>query len=319
MVIRRLMSDECILEARGLFKKYGDLVAVNGINFCVKRGEIFGFLGPNGAGKTTTVRMFCGLTRITAGEAYIDGYSVKKDGKKIKRIIGVVPDISNLYSELTCLENLLFSGEMYGVPKRKRLEKAEELLRFFGLWNRRNTKFKNLSKGLKRRLTLAVALIHDPKILFLDEPTLGLDVLSKRAIWDRILKLNEMGTTIFLTTHNIYEAFEICERIAIINHGEIVAIERPESLKKMFSAREVLEVSFTPDEPPIEELRSLHGVADVEKEKGIFKLVIEKPIDVLEDLAKYARDKGLNIATLRLREADAEEVFLNIIGEMRDD
>jgi len=319
MVIRRLMSDECILEARGLFKKYGDLVAVNGINFCVKRGEIFGFLGPNGAGKTTTVRMFCGLTRITAGEAYIDGYSIKKDGKKVKRIIGVVPDISNLYSELTCLENLLFSGEMYGVPKRKRLEKAEELLRFFGLWNRRNTKFKNLSKGLKRRLTLAVALIHDPKILFLDEPTLGLDVLSKRAIWDRILKLNEMGTTIFLTTHNIYEAFEICERIAIINHGEIVAIERPESLKKMFSAREVLEVSFTPDNPPIEELRSLHGVVDVEKEKSIFKLVIEKPIDILEDLAKYARDKGLNISTLRLREADAEEVFLNIIGEMRDD
>ena len=319
MVIRRLMSGECILEARRLFKKYGDLVAVNGINFCVKRGEIFGFLGPNGAGKTTTVRMFCGLARITAGEAYIDGYSVTKEGKKVKKLIGVVPDISNLYSELTCLENLLFSGEMYGVPKRKRLEKAEELLRFFGLWDRRNTKFKNLSKGLKRRLTLAAALIHDPKILFLDEPTLGLDVLSKRAIWDKILKLNEMGTTIFLTTHNIYEAFEICERIAIINHGEIVAIERPENLKKMFSAREVLEVSFTPHNPPIEELRSLHGVVDVEKEKGIFKLVIEKPIDVLEDLAKYARDKGLNIATLRLREADAEEVFLNIIGEMRYD
>lgn len=316
MTIRRLMSDKCILEARGLFKKYGDLVAVNGIDFCVKRGEIFGFLGPNGAGKTTTVRMFCGLTRITAGEAYIDGHSVTKEGKKIKKIIGVVPDVSNLYLELTCLENLLFSGEMYGISKRMRLEKAEELLRFFGLWNRRNTKFKNLSKGLKRRLTLAMALMHEPEILFLDEPTLGLDVLSKRAIWDRVLKLNKMGTTIFLTTHNIYEAFEICERIAIINRGEIVAIERPESLKKMFSAREVLEVSFTPDNPPIEELRSLHGVADVEKEKDIFKLVIENPIDVLEDLAKYARDKGLNISTLRLREADAEEVFLNIIGEM---
>jgi ABC-2 type transport system ATP-binding protein len=147
-----------LLDAKGLYKRYGDLVAVNGIDFCVREGEIFGFLEPNGAGKTTTVRMFCGLTKIASGDAYIDGHSVRLEGKKVKKIIGVVPDISNLYSELTCLENPLFSGEMYGIPKRERLEKAEELLRPLGLWERRNTKFKNLSKGLKRRLTLAATL-----------------------------------------------------------------------------------------------------------------------------------------------------------------
>ena len=311
------MSNGCILEAVDLVKKYDGFTAVKGINFCVKSGEIFGFLGPNGAGKTTTVRMFCGLTRITAGEAYIDGYSVAKEGKRVKKIIGVVPDISNLYSELTCFENLIFSGEMYGVPKRKRLEKAEELLRFFGLWGRRNTKFKNLSKGLKRRVTLAMALVHEPKILFLDEPTLGLDILSRRAMWSRILKLNENGTTIFLTTHNIYEAFEISKRIVIINHGEIVAIETPKSLRSMFTASEVLEVSFIPSNPPIKELNSIQGVTNVKREGETFKLVIDKPLDTIELLVKYAKNRGLNISTLRLRGADAEEVFLNIIGEMK--
>ena len=311
------MNNRCILEARDLVKKYEDFTAVKSINFCVQRKEIFGFLGPNGAGKTTTVRMFCGLTRITAGEAYIDGHSITKENKKVKKIIGVVPDISNLYSELTCLENLIFSGEMYGVPKRRRLKKAEELLKFFGLWERRNTKFKTLSKGLKRRLTVAMALIHEPKILFLDEPTLGLDILSRRAIWNRILKLNEAGTTIFLTTHNIYEAFEISKRIAVINHGEIVAIETPTSLKRMFSASKVLEISFIPANPPIKELQSIKGIVDIKKDKETFKLVIEKPLDTMEKLVKYTKNKGLNISTLRLREADAEEVFLNIIGEIK--
>ena len=309
------MSNKCILEAKGLHKEYGDLTAVKNVNFCVQEGEIFGFLGPNGAGKTTTVRMFCGLTSITSGEVYINGYNITVKGKKAKKMIGVVPDISNLYSELTCLENLLFSGEMYGISKSKRVKKAEELLKFFGLWGRRNTKFKNLSKGLKRRLTLAAALVHDPKILFLDEPTLGLDVLSKRSMWDKILELNKMGTTIFLTTHNIYEAFEVCKRIAIINKGEIVAIKEPEGLRRTFSAREVLEISFTPNDPPTKELYSIKGVIDVEKDKGVLKLVIENPLDTLEELIKYAKIKKLDISTLRLRGADAEEVFLNIIGE----
>jgi len=311
------MSSKCILEAKNLYKKYKDLVAVNGINFCVREGEIFGFLGPNGAGKTTTVRMFCGLTKITSGDAYIDGHSITSEGKKVKKIIGVVPDISNLYSELTCLDNLLFSGEMYGIPKKKRVEKAEELLRFFGLWRRRNTKFKNLSKGLKRRLTLAAALMHDPKILFLDEPTLGLDVLSKRSMWDKIIKLNDMGTTIFLTTHNIYEAFKICQRIAVINKGEIVAIEKPEGLRRIFSAREVLEVSFIPNNPPAKELYSIKGIIDVKFERGVFKLVVENPLDTLEEIVMYAKRKGLGVSTLSLRGADAEEVFLNIIGKER--
>ncbi len=315
-MIYLLDHGECIIEVKDLTKKYGDLVAVDNITFCVKQGEIFGFLGPNGAGKTTTVRMLCGLTRITSGKASIAGYDVVKDSRKVKELIGVVPDTPNLYWELTCLENLLFAGEMYGIPRDLRLKRAEELLRFFGLWEKRNVKFKNLSRGLKKRLSIAAALIHNPRVLFMDEPTTGLDVMSKRLLWNRILELNKRyGITIFLTTHNVREAFEICDRIAIIVRGKITVMGKPWELRKMFGAEGVIEVSFYPSNPDVHEISKLPGVIRVDKRGDMLRIFTSDVRITLEKLAVYAALNKLDIYTLNLRGMDAEELFIRIVGD----
>jgi len=308
------VTEDCICRVEGLTKDYGSFRAVDNISFCVRRGEIFGFLGPNGAGKTTTIRMLCGLTKITKGKAIIDGHDLRKEERIVKKLIGVVPDISNLYAELSCWDNLIFCGEMYGVPREERVKRAEELLKFFGLGRFKNRKFKNLSKGLKRRLTIAAALMHSPKILFLDEPTIGLDVLGKRKIWEIINELNRRGVTIFLTTHNIYEAFRLCHRIAVINQGKIVAVGTPNELKRMVAAQEIVEVSFSPSTPHTEDILSIEGVVSVKVVDNTLRLVVDDALTALDGIIEYARHKGLRISMLSLRGADAEEVFLSLVG-----
>ena len=297
-----------------LTKYYGDLLAVNRISFRVKWGELFGFLGPNGAGKTTTVRMLCGLTRISGGEAYVAGYSPIKELKLVKKVIGLVPDTSNLYPELTCWDNLIFTGEMYGLRREERVRRARELLEFFGLLDKKDSKFDQLSKGQKRKLTLAAALMHRPRILFLDEPTIGLDVRSRRMIWNMIRELNESGLTIFLTTHNIYEAFNLCDRIAVINRGEIIANGSPAELKRRFSGSEVLEVSFA-GKMSVEEVSRIPGVIKASRSGESFMIVVSDPLSVMEEIVRKAKSKGISLNYVNLRGADAEEVFLKIIGD----
>jgi len=297
-----------------LTKYYGDLLAVNGISFSVKWGELFGFLGPNGAGKTTTVRMLCGLTRISSGEAYVAGYSPIRELKLVKKVIGLVPDTSNLYPELTCWDNLIFTGEMYGLGREERVRRARELLEFFGLLDKKDSKFDQLSKGQKRKLTLAAALMHRPRILFLDEPTIGLDVRSRRMIWNMIRELNENGLTIFLTTHNIYEAFNLCDRIAVINRGEIIANGSPAELKRRFSGSEVLEVSFD-GKMSVEEISRIPGVIKASRSGESFMIVVSDPLSVMEEIVRKAKSKGISLNYVNLRGADAEEVFLKIIGD----
>ena len=299
---------------KNLTKYYDGFLAVDHISFSVKWGELFGFLGPNGAGKTTTVRMLCGLTRISEGDAYVAGYSPLRELKLVKKVIGLVPDVSNLYPELTCWENLIFAGEMYGVEKEELVNRAYELLKLFDLMDKKDSKFKQLSKGQKRKLTMAAALVHKPKILFLDEPTIGLDVRSRRAVWSMIRELNENGLTIFLTTHNIHEAFNLCERIMVINKGKIIAAGSPTELKRRFSGSEVLEVSFT-GEISIEEISQIPGVIKASRSGGSFKLVVSDPISVIEELVEKARSRRISLNYVNLRGADAEEVFLKIIGE----
>jgi len=300
---------------KNLTKYYGDLLAVNGISFSVKWGELFGFLGPNGAGKTTTVRMLCGLTRISSGEAYVAGYSPIRELKLVKKVIGLVPDISNLYPELTCWDNLIFTGEMYGLKREERVRRARELLEFFGLLDKKDSKFDQLSKGQKRKLTLAAALMHRPRILFLDEPTIGLDVRSRRLIWNMIRELNESGLTIFLTTHNIYEAFNLCDRIAVINRGEIIANGSPAELKRRFSGSEVLEVSFD-GKMSMEEISRIPGVIKASRSGESFMIVVSDPLSVMEEIVRKAKSKGISLNYVNLRGADAEEVFLKIIGDV---
>jgi len=219
------------IEVNNLTKHFDDFTAVDHLDFEVKNGEIFGFLGPNGAGKTTTVRMLTGIIKPDLGQVSIMGLDIRQDPIKAKQIMGVVPELSNAYTELTAWNNLQFMAELYGVPKKDGRQRAEELLGKFDLYERKDHKVRTFSKGMKQKLIIAMSLMNDPEILFLDEPTSGLDVMSARLIKDMLLELNKEGKTIFLTTHYMEEANQLCSRVAIINHGKIAAIDAPEKLK----------------------------------------------------------------------------------------
>ncbi|MGB9724425.1 MAG: ABC transporter ATP-binding protein [Chloroflexia bacterium] len=250
--------DEAIV-VKDLTKVYGKpetgVLAVDRISFVVHKGEVFGFLGPNGAGKTTTVRMLTGLTRPTAGSARILGFDLATQVTQIKKRVGVVPETSNLYDELSALDNLIFSMQLYGVPRRERKARAEELLARFRLAEKRDTPFARLSRGMKRALTIAVALAHRPPLLFLDEPTTGLDVMSARSLRQMIAGLRHEGVTVFLTTHYLEEAERLCDRIAIIVRGRIVALDTVEGLKAQAAGGTVVEATLSGAEGQVETLR----------------------------------------------------------------
>jgi ABC-2 type transport system ATP-binding protein len=241
------------IEVSGLTKYYGPstrsgqaLLAVDHISFEVPQGQVFGFLGPNGAGKTTTIRMLTGLTRPSQGQACVLGYNLATDLTRIKKAIGVVPETSNLYHELSARDNLVFMGQLYGVPRRERGQRADALLRRFRLWEKRDTLFSKLSKGMKRALTVAAALVHRPQLVFLDEPTTGLDILSARSLRALIGQLREEGVTVFLTTHYLEEAERLCDQVALIVKGRLVALDTVEGLKARVRGRAAVEVTVGP-------------------------------------------------------------------------
>jgi len=233
------------IEVAGLAKRFGDVTAVESVTFRIRQGELFGFLGPNGAGKTTTINMLTGLARPDAGTIHIRGIDCTRDPKGAQHLMGIVPDESNLYPELTGFGNLCFCGALYGMNKRHRQARARELLDRFGLADAAGRKFAGYSKGMKRKLTIAAAIIHQPQILFLDEPTTGIDVASARQIRQLIAGLNAAGTTVFLTTHYIEEAERLCQRIAFIVKGRIVRIDTVEDLMHQTEGRYVVEFAVS--------------------------------------------------------------------------
>jgi len=237
------MRSNIVIKVENLTKRYGEILAVDHISFEVKEGEVFGFLGPNGAGKTSTIRMLTGLSKPTEGDASILGMSVKTKIVEIKKRIGVVPDISNLYDELSAMDNLIFMAQLYGVPRGERRKRAEELLKIFRLYERKDSPFRTFSRGMKRALTIAAALIHNPEILFLDEPTSGLDVVAAKSLRNLISNLRQQGITIFLTTHYLEEADLLCDRVAILVKGKILTIDTPLSLKAK-TDKKTLEEAF---------------------------------------------------------------------------
>ena len=244
---------ENIIDTNELTKRFGDFTAVDEISFKVRNGEVFGFLGPNGAGKTTTIRMLTGLSKPTAGSASILGFDINSQILQIKRHIGVVPETSNLYNELTAFGNLLFMAQLYGVPARERKKKAEGLLKTFRLYERKDSLFRNFSRGMKRALTIAAALIHNPEVLFLDEPTVGLDVVAARSLRNLISNLHRQGITIFLTTHYLEEADLLCDRVAVLVKGRILAIDTPHALKAKTNKKSLEEafIKITGLEPEV--------------------------------------------------------------------
>ncbi len=245
------------VEADELSKTFGEVEAVSDVSFEVEKGEFFGFLGPNGAGKTTTIRMLTGLITPDSGKALIDGINSQKDPIGAKMKMGVIPEFGNIYEDLTALENLHLAGKFYGMNKKKREKRASEILKMMKLEKRGQDILQNFSKGMTQRVNIGCAIIHEPPVLFLDEPTSGLDVQSRRLVIRLIQKMQKEGTTIFLTTHDIKEANELCERVGIIHEGELVAIDRPEKLRNTFDKTQSIEVSIDGDFSP-ESLKNDH-------------------------------------------------------------
>ena len=305
--------DEAI-EVKELTKYYADFLAVDHISFEVKQGEIFGFLGPNGAGKTTTTKMLTGQTKPTSGTLKVAGKDMARDSLEAKKSIGVVPENSNVYDEMSAWNNLIFAAQLYRVPKIEREKKAKELLELFGLYERRKDRAGVFSKGMKRRLTIAAALVHDPRLLFLDEPTSGLDVQSSRMIRNLIKDLNKTGVTVFLTTHYIEEADQLCQRIAMINKGKIVAVDSPEKLKASVEKHQIIEVSFDQTRNLEQKLSSLRNTGKVVQFGDKFKLHVRSTSEAVPLLADFARENGLKIVSINTLSPSLEDVFVEVTG-----
>ena len=296
-----------------LVKKYGNLKALDGVSLQVEKGTVYGLLGPNGAGKTTTIRILTGLTKPSSGKAVILDFDLSSDIVKAKQLVGVVPDRSNIYDELSAFQNLIFSAQLYNVPQAEWKSRALELLESFGLSDRADSKVNVFSHGMKRRLTIACALIHKPSLLFLDEPTTGLDVQSARQLRTIIKNLSLEGVTVFLTTHYIEEADQLCDKIAMINHGKIAVVDTPENLKASITGSVVTEVAFI-GEPKPEELAELPGVFDVYKIGDRFRLTSGNEYDLVEAIVDYSREKAFKIQSINTLKPTLEDAFLRITG-----
>ena len=298
------------IRVENLTKRFNGFAAVDGISFTVEGGELFGLLGPNGAGKTTTIRMLTGVLKPTTGTAHIGEYDIQKNPLEAKQLMGIVPEMANAYVDLSALNNLFLVGELYGIGKKERVEKAESLLKLFELYDKKHQKVKTFSKGMTQRLIVAMGLMNNPKLLFLDEPTSGLDVESVRLIRELIRDFNDKGTTIILTTHNIEEANQLCDRVAIMNHGKIVAIDRPEKLKRTIQSTTSIEVAFT-TKVNVEDLM-FDKVNEVKKIGDKLRLYAEKPEDVIPMVVKYSQSSRNKIISLNTMGPNLEDVFLKL-------
>ncbi len=309
------IKNKKIIRVKSLVKKFNSFTAVDNINFEVEKGEIFGLLGPNGAGKTTTIRMLTAIFKPTKGRIHVNSYDLQKDPLKAKQLMGIVPEMANAYVDLSAYKNMVLIGGLYGMQKQKIKEKSESLLKLFGLYERMHDKVKTFSKGMKQRLIIAMGLINDPELLFLDEPTSGLDVESVRLIRRLIRKFNDKGTTIIMTTHNIEEADNLCDKVAIMNYGKIVAIDRPARLKHIIQSTSSIEVAFE-KKVNLEELE-FKGVDQVKKEGDKIRLYTKSPKNIIPLLVKYSQSSKNKILSINTLGPNLEDIFVKLTGEKK--
>ncbi len=309
------MKSTPAISVSGLSKSFGSLKALSEVHFSVSRGEIFAYLGPNGAGKTTTIRILSGLLPRDAGEVSICGEDVAKNPVFVKERIGVVPDESNLYPELTCRRNLDYLGELYDLPRGVRSARAAELLSFFDLSDRATTPFGALSRGLKRRLTIAAALVHDPEVVFLDEPTSGLDVPSARTLRDLIRAINHRGATVFLTTHNLYEAEALSQRVLILIKGRVAAQGAPGEIRQRVQHLNLLAVTFSPEIEAARLLQACPAVLQAFPQNGAWRLEVTEAHAALEQLVAFAQREAVRISQINTLNASLEDAFMSFLKE----
>ena len=309
--VRRMSGEsEVLINAAGLRKEYGDFVAVDGIDFQVKKGESFGFLGPNGAGKSTTMRIIAATLTRTAGEITILGKDPEKHGPEIRAHLGVVPQQDNLDNALTVEDNLYVYGRYFGLSKKFIRAKIEDLLDFAQLQEKRSVKVEALSGGMKRRLTIARALVSEPEILMLDEPTTGLDPQARHILWDRLFRLKEDGGTLLITTHYMDEAEQLCDRLIVMDKGRIMAEDSPANLIKTYSTKEVLEVRFGTDRNALyaDQLKSMCERIEVLPDRILMYS------NDCEQLLHEITQAGMHPTTSLVRRSSLEDVFLRLTG-----
>lgn len=309
------------IEVQEITKKFGDFTAVNGISFSVEHGEIFALLGPNGAGKSTLIRMLTTLIPPTAGTARIGGHDVMKEAAAVRHLIGVIPQAMTSDLELSVAENLLIYAKLYGVPRERRRRLMDELLEAVELSKWKDKPVKNLSGGMRRRVEIARGLIHEPKVFFLDEPTTGLDPVSRVAVWEMLKQLKQQrDLTVLLTTHYMDEADKLCDRIAIIDYGKLVALDSPLKLKASISGKNILEVSF-PSAPPGWEntLKTLPEVDKVSRTDNVFRIATRNGPATTMALLEAAAGIDLPVLSLSVQSTTLDDVFVHYTGrQLRD-
>jgi lipooligosaccharide transport system ATP-binding protein len=304
------VAGSSLVHARGLVKRFGRLVAVDGIDFDVQRGEAFGFLGPNGAGKTSTMRMIGCISPPTEGTLRVLDLDPVHDGARIRAKLGVVPQQDTLDAELTVRENILIYGRYFGLARAEVREKAERLLDFVQLSERADDPVEPLSGGMKRRLTIARSLVNDPQVLLLDEPTTGLDPQARHLVWDRLFRLKQQGASLILTTHYMDEAEQLCDRLVVMDNGKIVAEGSPPELIRRYSTREVVELRFQREPPEPAELR-VDGLVDR------IETLPDRTLIYTEDgdrIATALHERGLETSSVLVRRSTLEDVFLHLTG-----
>jgi ABC-2 type transport system ATP-binding protein len=309
------------IDVRNIVKKFGDFTAVNGVSFDVADGEIFGLLGPNGAGKSTLIRIMTTLMLPTAGTAIVNGFDVVKQSDGVRRSIGVIPQALTTDLELSVEENLLIFAKLYGVPKEKRNRLIPQLLEFVELTQWAKAQVKNLSGGMRRRVEIARGLVHEPRIFFLDEPTTGLDPVSRVNVWEMLQRIkSERQLTILITTHYMDEADKLCDRIAIVDHGELKALDSPMKLKMSIPSNNVLEVSFTTTPPGwAERLKALPDVAGVTGQDSIFRISSQNGPATTMALLDAASAAGVTVRSLAVESTSLDDVFVHYTGrDLRD-
>lgn len=306
---------EKVIDAKNLTRVFNrSLVAVDHITFSVEDGEIFGFLGPNGAGKTTTINMLITVLKPTDGEASVLGYDIIRQANMVRNVIGVVPQEYTADEDLTGYENIILCADLYGIPREISKKRAAELLELVELTQFKDKKVETYSGGMRRRLELACGLINRPKVLFLDEPTLGLDVQTRAATWDYIRKLKkEYGMTLFMTTHYLEEADALCDRIAIIDHGKIVISGSPQELKHSLGG-DIITISIKESADVAELIRSVDYVKDVKNEQGVYRIKAESGEITAPLIIEALRKKGYTVTKLSLTEPTLNEVYLEYTG-----
>ncbi|HEY4416385.1 MAG TPA: ATP-binding cassette domain-containing protein [Verrucomicrobiae bacterium] len=309
------------IEVENLAKRFGDFIAVDGLNFAVEHGEIFGLLGPNGAGKSTLIRMLTTLVPPTSGTARVNHFDIVRAPNDVRQSIGVIPQAMTSDLELSAVENLTIFAKLYGISREKRNRIIPQLLAEVDLTQWADKPVKMFSGGMRRRLEIARGLVHEPKIFFLDEPTTGLDPVSRVAVWEMLARLKrERDLTILVTTHYMDEADKLCDRIAIVDHGKLVALDSPLKLKASVPGKNVLEVSFT-NAPPnwVEVLKTLPEVAEVKSEDHVFRISSDNGPRTTVALMEAARAANASVASLSVQSTTLDDVFVHYTGrQMRD-